>query len=36
MAMKRPFRQTGAVLDVKRLQVLLAIVEEGSVTADGV
>src|SRR6478735_7200984 len=32
MAMKGFFRQTGGVLDVKRLQVLLAIVAEGSVT----
>lgn len=32
MAMKQHFRLNGRVLDVKRLQVLLAIVEEGSVT----
>lgn len=33
MAMKQFFMHTGAMLDVRRLQVLLAIVEEGSVTA---
>jgi DNA-binding transcriptional LysR family regulator len=32
MAMKEDFRHNRLVLDVKRLQVLLAIVEEGSVT----
>ena len=32
MAMKKDFRHNRLVLDVKRLQVLLAIVEEGSVT----
>ena len=32
MVLKHHFRQTGVVLDVRRLQVLLAIVEEGSVT----
>jgi DNA-binding transcriptional LysR family regulator len=32
MAMKQRFRQNGRMLDLRRLQVLLAIVEEGSVT----
>ena len=33
MAMKHASCTLGVVLDVKRLQVLLAIVEEGSVTS---